>query len=142
MWDHLYIESRETNIKNFFKFLSKCLVNKINFTIISDGGTKDSETYNFLIGYFSSKIASVPIFRKFIESLNIYSVEDSFFQQKLHDRFVICDKHFCFIGAGFELFRSYPVSNTACTLAVLRESSLRVVVHKAQKSALWKEEIL
>ena len=123
-------------------FLSRYALDEINITIISDGCIKESASHNSLRGYFSSQIISVPAYRRVIRSLDIYSVDDSFFQEKSHDRFFICDLHFCYIGAGFQLFRSFPISTTACSLSTLRESSLRSVIQKAKRLAEWKESVL
>lgn len=136
------MESRETSIKKFFNFLSKCVVSEINFTFISDGGDKESEFHSNIRGYLSSQIVSVSVFRRIIKSLKIYSVQNSFFQKNSHDRFLICDKHYCHIGAGFQLFRNFPVSSTVCGLSLLRESQIRTIVQKAQRNAEWKEDIL
>lgn len=136
------MDSRDTSIKNFFKFLSTNVSEQISFTIISNGDKKNSEWHNNLNGFFCTKISAIPAFRKIIGSLEIYSVGDEFFKDQAHDRFLICDKHFCQIGTGFQIFRNFPISQTVCSLSILRSSSLGGLVTKAKSRASWKEEVI
>ncbi|MNE11274.1 hypothetical protein D3C76_637770 [compost metagenome] len=138
VWEAAQRRSTDNSMKNFFSFLSE-LGKTYHVKIISHGGAKDSDFHAGVYDYFYKSIARIPALNKALESWELSSVKEEFFQGESHDRLIGFDRHLCQIGNGMRVFGPAPHPRATFSAKYDYNNELSQRESISRKSVLWRE---
>ncbi len=138
IWEAAERNTNKNSMINFFNFLSKT-GKKHHIKIISYGGNKDSDFHAGVFNYFRKNVVKVPALNKSLESWELSSVQEGFFQGESHDRLIGFDRHLCQIGNGMRIFGPAPHPRATFSAKYDYNNELSQRESISRKSVLWRE---
>ncbi|QMV65526.1 hypothetical protein VUJ49_10920 [Pseudomonas berkeleyensis] len=137
-WESAQRKDKESSMKNFFTFLSK-MGKKYHVKIISYGDIKNSEFHTGIYDFFYKSIIKSPALYQALESWELISAQESFFQGESHDRLMGFDRHICQVGNGMRIFGLPPFPRSTFTARYDHNSEIPQRETALRKKLLWRE---
>jgi hypothetical protein len=138
IWEAAERKPKEDSLRNFFKFLAR-LGKGFHIKIISFGDVKNSDFHTGVSTYFNNSIVKVPALNKTLESWELSSVKEEFFQGESHDRLIGFDRHLCQVGNGMRVFGPSPHPRATFSGKYDHDNELAQREVISRKHILWRE---